>query len=265
MKRIVSVCFEGNHKRYYFDPKNLPIELNGFVVVETIRGLELGKVVEGFKDVSDDEIVGELKPILRIATDEDIKSSEDNKLLKKEMLPKIKEVVRESKLDMKVLDVEYTLDRSKLIISFSADQRVDFRELVKTLASLYKTRIELRQIGPRDASRIVGGLGPCGRALCCSTFLGDMQNVTIKMAKNQDLSLNPITISGLCGKLLCCISYEDEMYSKIKESMPSVGDTISTEKGDARVTSISVIDETVNVSYKDGTTDLILMSELVSE
>ena len=264
MKKVVSVVFEGNHKKYYFE--SIPnLKLNNLVVVETIRGVEIGKIVEEEKQIDDSEVVGELRPVIRLTTEDDLKRAKDNKALRPETLKRIKEIVKDFKLDMKVLDLEYTLDKTKLIIYFTADERIDFRELVKVLASEYKTRIELRQIGPRDASRIVGGIGPCGRKLCCHTFLGDIQNVSIKMAKNQNLSLNPTTISGLCGKLLCCISFEDTVYSRIKESMPDVGDTIGTEKGDAKVESINILDETVSVTYPDGSKDIISMEELTEE
>ena len=264
MPSVVSVIFDGNHKKYYFESID-GLSLEDKVVVETIRGLEIGRIVEETKEISDEEVIGELKKVIRKATEDDLRQEKENNTIRKDVLNGVKRIVAESKLDMKVLDCEYTLDKSKLIIYFTSDGRVDFRELVKVLAQEYKTRIELRQIGPRDASRIVSGIGPCGRKLCCSTFLGDIQNVTIKMAKNQNLSLNPTTISGLCGKLLCCISFEDQVYSKLRENMPDVGDTIETEKGEATVTQVNVLDETVQVSYKDGTVDLINMSELQEE
>lgn len=211
MKKVVSVSFKGNHKRYYFEA--LPfLKLNDKVVVETVRGIELGSITEEEKEIEEDKIIGELKPIIRKATDKDISDFEYNESQKEYLFNTAKEIIVNSHLEMKLLDAEYTLDKSKLIIYFSADERVDFRELVKSLAQSFKTRIELRQVGPRDASRIVGGLGICGRETCCKGFLGEIQNVTIKMAKNQNLALNPNSISGLCGKLLCCISYEEQLY-----------------------------------------------------
>ena len=264
MHKVVSVTFDGNHKKYYFGSID-GLSLKDMVVVETVRGLEIGKIVEEEKEITDEEVVGELKNVVRKATESDIKTSLENDAMKKDIISKVKEVVSSSALDMKVVDAEYTLDRSKLITYFTSDGRVDFRELVKELASIYKTRIELRQIGPRDASRITSGIGPCGRKLCCSSFLGDIKNVTIKMAKNQNLALNPTTISGLCGKLLCCISFEDQVYSKIRENLPEVGDTIETEKGDAKVTQVNVLDESINVTYSDGTLEVVSMSDLMVE
>ena len=264
MKKVVGVVFLNAHKKYYFEA--LPeLKIKDYVVVETVRGLEIGRIVEEEKEIDDSEVVGELKPVIRIATENDFKSLELNDQLKESLKEEVKGVVRDSKLDMKVLECEYTLDRSKLIIYFTADQRVDFRELVKVLASMYKTRIELRQIGPRDASRIVGGIGPCGRELCCSTFLGDIQNVTIKMAKNQDLTLNPTTISGLCGKLLCCISFEDEVYTKIREELPDVGSKITINEKEATVDSINIIDESINITFENGDKDVVSLSTLKGE
>ena len=211
MPKVVSISFKGNSRKYYFEAKE-DLHMGDKVIVDTIRGLELGSIIEEEKEIDDKEVVGELKPIIRKATDKDVSDYEKNQEIKPELFEKCKEIVADSGLEMKLLDAEYTLDRSKLIIYFAADKRIDFRELVKDLAANYRTRIELRQVGPRDASRITGGIGECGRELCCSSFLADIQNVTIKMAKNQNLALNPNTISGLCGKLLCCISFEDGAY-----------------------------------------------------
>lgn len=264
MHKVVSISFEGNSKKYYFAAID-GLHLKDIVVVETIRGLELGKVVEEEKEITDEEVIGELKSVIRLASESDIKTNEENNALKVDIIPKVKEASSKYNLDMKIVDAEYTLDRSKLIIYFTSEGRVDFRELVKDLAAIYKTRIELRQIGPRDASRITSGIGPCGRKLCCSSFLGEIKNVTIKMAKNQNLALNPTTISGLCGKLLCCISFEDQVYSKIRENLPDVGDKIETEKGDATVTQVNVLDESVNVEYEDKTVEVISLSDLTVE
>jgi len=261
MPQVVTITFEGNHKKYYFGAIEGLVPQD-FVVVETIRGLEIGKVVDGEKNISDEEVVGELKTVIRKATEKDLEDNKANKALKPSILLKVKERVVEDKLDMKVLDCDYTLDKTKLIIYFTAEQRIDFRELVKELAYLYKTRIELRQIGPRDASKIIGGIGVCGRKICCASFLGDIQNVTIKMAKNQNLTLNPNTISGLCGKLLCCISFEDRVYSDLKEQLPQVGDVITTEKGDGTVSQVNLIDETVVIVFADNTSDTLSLSDL---
>ncbi len=219
MPNVVTVTFEGNHKRYYFG--SIPnLEVGKYAVVETARGIEVGKIVQGEMEVSDDEVVGELKNVIRQATDKDMEAYLENQALKPELYEEVKSILTNYKeLEMKLLEVTYTLDRSKLIIYFTSDGRVDFRELVKEIAYKYHTRIELRQVGPRDASRIISGIGECGRIVCCSEWLGDIQNVTIKMAKNQNLSLNPTTISGLCGKLLCCIAYEDELYQEKIEGL----------------------------------------------
>lgn len=216
MPKVVSVSFEGNNKKYYFIPVG-ELHLDDKVVVETVRGLELGTVKGEEKEISDAEVIGELKSIVRKATDKDLTNYEKNNQDKEEIMSNCKKIISKYNLEMKLLDVEYTLDRSKLCIYFTSDGRVDFRELVKELAYVYKTRIELRQVGPRDASRIISGIGPCGRVCCCHKFLGDIQNITIKMVKNQNLTLNPNSISGLCGKLLCCISFEDTSKQKDKK------------------------------------------------
>ena len=218
MPKVVSIVFDGNHKKYYFGSID-GLELNQYVVVETARGIEIGKVIQKEMEIDESDIVGELKNVIRVASEKDLEAYNENVAMKPVLYEEIKAILNNYKeLEMKLLEVTYTLDRSKLVIYFTSDGRVDFRELVKDIAFKYHTRIELRQVGPRDASRIISGIGECGRALCCSEWLGDIQNVTIKMAKNQNLSLNPTTISGLCGKLLCCIAYEDEYYQeKLKE------------------------------------------------
>ncbi len=220
MPRVVGVVFEGNNKKYYFGAIT-NLRSKDKVVVETARGLEVGTIVEEEKTIDDKDVIGELKMVQRKATVKDLENYEENKALKPRLYDEVKSIISRSELEMKLLEVTYTLDRTKLVVYFSAEGRVDFRELVKDIAAVYKTRIELRQVGPRDASRIISGIGVCGRKVCCSSFLGDIQNVTIKMAKNQNLSLNPTTISGLCGKLLCCISYEDSLYEELNESSKS--------------------------------------------
>lgn len=214
MPKVVTIVFEGNHKKYYFGA--IPnLEVEKLAVVETARGIEVGKIVSGEMDIPDEDVIGELKMVIRQATDEDCQAYYQNRALMPSLYDEVKEILKNHKeLEMKLLEVTYTLDRSKLIIYFSSEGRVDFRELVKEIAFKYHTRIELRQVGPRDASRIISGIGECGRVTCCSEWLGDIQNVTIKMAKNQNLSLNPTAISGLCGKLLCCIAFEDELYQE---------------------------------------------------
>jgi len=213
MPKVVGVAFKGNNKKYYFSPiENL--NLGDKVVVDTQRGLEIGTIIEAEKEIADDKVIGELKPVQRKAVEKDLNDYESNLKIKPELYEKCKEIIHNSGLEMKILEAEYTLDRTKLVIYFSAEGRIDFRDLVKDIAAVYRTRIELRQVGSRDASRILSGQGICGREVCCSSFLGDIQNVTIKMAKNQNLSLNPTAISGICGKLLCCIAYEDDQYTQ---------------------------------------------------
>ena len=261
MVDVTTVLFRNNHKGYYFKAID-GLKEGDKVVVETTKGKELATVVNPIKSVEEKDIIGELKPILRVASEADLSNFEENLKLVPSIIETVKEKVREENLEMKVLNAEYTLDKSKLIIYFTADDRIDFRELVKTLAYIYKTRIELRQIGPRDASKIVGGLGICGHELCCKSFLGDIQNVTIKMAKNQNLSLNPNTISGLCGKLLCCISYEDSFYQSVRDRMPNIGDIIETEKGNAEVISVSILDETITVKHLDNSQEVISLNDI---
>lgn len=264
MVSVTTILFKNNHKSYYFKAID-GLKVGDYVVVETVKGKEVGIVAVPLKEVDESKIVGELKPILRVADEADMKAIKENEELAPSIIETVKEKVNICGLEMKVLDAEYTLDRSKLIIYFTAEDRIDFRELVKVLAYIYKTRIELRQIGPRDASKIIGGIGICGKELCCKKFLGDIQNVTIKMAKNQNLSLNPNAISGLCGKLLCCISYEDDFYQRIRDLIPDIGDTITTEKGNATVTAISILDETVTVKYEDNQVEVIELAELVEK
>lgn len=264
MPKVVSVTFAGNNKRYYFAPIE-DLKKDEKVVVETIRGLEIGTITEEEKDIEDSEVIGDLKSVKRKAEEKDLEDYKRNLSEKPDILEKTKKIISEYKLDMKLLDAEYTLDRSKLTIYFSSEGRVDFRELVKELAYVYRTRIELRQVGPRDASRIVSGIGMCGREVCCSSFLGDIQNVTIKMAKNQNLALNPNSISGLCGKLLCCISYEDQSYQSLKEKMPQKGDNVKTEKGYCVVQNVDLFSETVTVRYKDNSVDVVSFLDIIEK
>jgi len=256
MPKVVSVAFKGNFKSYYFE--SIPnLNKDDYCVVETVRGIELGRITETEKEIKDEEVIGELKKVLRKATPKDLEDFESNQNAKEETNKKIKECIIKSGLEMKFLDSEFTLDKTKLLVYFTAENRVDFRDLVKDLASIFRTRIELRQVGPRDESRMISGIGICGRQCCCSKFLGDIQNVTIKMAKNQNLSLNPNSISGLCGKLLCCISYEDKVYLMEKKRLPDVGEEIETEKGKALVTDVNIQDEMVTVKYSDDTVDVV--------
>lgn len=249
---IALIEFAENSKKYYFKiPKKLTLTNGLKVVVETIQGLELGTVYNTKKE-EDIEIINNLKPILRIATDKDKSNHQENLLESVDIVSKTKLLVDELKLDeMFILDANYTLDKERLTILFKSETRVDFRELVRELNTLYQTRIELRQIGSRDVAKLIGGLGPCGLVLCCSTFIGEFDAVTIRMAKNQELSLNPRNISGICGKLLCCLKYEDEVYEELKELMPDVGSKVTTDKGNARVIDINFVGTRVKVKYYD--------------
>lgn len=246
------IRFRSAGKRYYFDPLDFEIEEGMLVVVETIRGLELGEIVTTNIKVEEKFQDRELKPILRIATEEDIEADIENQKEEIEVIQTTKRLVKQNDLEMKVLASEYTLDKDRLVIYFEADGRVDFRQLVRDLNGVYRTRIELRQVGPRDAAKFIGGLGPCGLITCCTTFIGNFENISIKMAKNQNLSLNPTKISGACGKLLCCIKYEDELYDELRVNMPDVGDFVETEDGVGRVSSIQILRQTVRVVFKEG-------------
>ncbi|MGV3467131.1 MAG: PSP1 domain-containing protein [Heyndrickxia sp.] len=244
---VVGVRFKKAGKIYYFDPGDLIIQKNDSVIVETVRGIEFGKVVTARKSVDENDVVLPLKKVIRIANEKDQMIVSENKDAAKEAYEVCCEKVEEHQLDMKLVDVEYTFDRNKVIFYFTADGRVDFRELVKDLAAIFRTRIELRQIGVRDEAKMLGGIGPCGRMLCCSTFLGDFEPVSIKMAKDQNLSLNPTKISGLCGRLMCCLKYENDEYEAAKESLPDVGETIQTPNGMGKVIGLNLLERVLQV------------------
>ena len=231
MSEVVGIRFKEVGKIYYFDPIGFKLNKGDRAIVETIRGLECGEVAQANKDVNDDEIVKPLKPIVRVATAEDLKVVERNKKKEKEAFDICLKKIALHGLDMKLIDVEYTFDSSKVIFYFTSYGRVDFRELVKDLASVFRIRIELRQIGVRDESKMKGGLGMCGRPFCCNSFLGDFQPVSIKMAKEQGLSLNPTKISGTCGRLMCCLKYEQESYEHLLRVTPKVGAIVDTSSG----------------------------------
>ncbi len=258
MVTVIGVRFKKAGKIYYFSPMDLDIKKGDFVVVETARGVEFGECVTGKKNIGEDEIVAPLKNVIRIATDEDKEANALNKEKEKEALSVCLEKIEKHQLNMKLIDVEYTFDNNKVIFYFTADGRVDFRELVKDLAAVFRTRIELRQIGVRDEAKMTGGLGPCGRSLCCSTFLGEFAPVSIKMAKEQNLSLNPTKISGICGRLMCCLNYEQETYEEIRKRLPKVGSIVDTPYGKGEVVSNSVVKESVKVKVKikDGEDDI---------
>ena len=261
---VAQVQFRQAGKRYYFNPNHLNMNDNPFVVVETVRGVELGKVVGKLVEVDEKNLQNEIKPILRLATDNDISENEYNKGLEKEVLVTTKDLIRQNKLEMKLLAAEYTLDRDRLVIYFEAESRVDFRQLVKDLSDVYKTRIELRQVGSRDGAKFIGGIGPCGLITCCTTFIGEFDNVSIKMAKNQNLSLNPQKISGNCGKLLCCIKFENSVYEELREHMPDVGDKVMTQNGKATVTAINILRQSMRLVYEDGSYGQMALKDLVS-
>lgn len=248
---VVAIQFNRLGKKYYFDTANIDVKKGDKVVVETARGQELGFVVSNIMEIGNDELVSPLKPIVRIANDRDVRRYEENEERQAEVIIKTEELVQKNKLDMKLLNCEYTLDRTKLIIYFNAEGRVDFRDLVKDLANEFHVRIELRQVGTRDGAKVLGGIGPCGRQTCCTTFLTEFQPVSIKMAKNQNLSLNPNNISGICGKLLCCINYEDEQYKELRKTMPKMDSIVETSEGKGKVVNLNYILQEVTVKIKD--------------
>ena len=255
MARIVGVRFRNTGKIYYFDPGEYDIDMANHVIVETARGLEMGTVLIPPKDVPEEKVVQPLKPVIRIATDEDEASAQKNKEKEKDALRLCKEKVAKHGLEMKLVGAEYTFDGSKLLFYFTADGRVDFRELVKDLASVFRTRIELRQIGVRDETKILGGIGICGRELCCKSYLTDFVPVSIKMAKEQNLSLNQTKISGVCGRLMCCLKNEQETYEYLNKRLPSNGDTVDTFDGlQGIVSGVNVLRQTVKVLIDNGDT-----------
>ncbi|HBL05463.1 MULTISPECIES: stage 0 sporulation family protein [unclassified Clostridium] len=262
MITVIGVRFKKAGKIYYFNPGDLDIKKGDFVVVETARGIEFGECVVGMKELREGEIVAPLKNVIRKALEEDINANKTNKEKEEEAFKICLEKIKAHDLTMKLIDVEYTFDNNKVIFYFTADGRVDFRELVKDLASIFRTRIELRQIGVRDEAKMTGGLGPCGRSLCCSTFLGEFAPVSIKMAKEQNLSLNPTKISGICGRLMCCLNYEQETYEGIRKRLPKVGSIVDTCYGKGEVVSNSVVKESVKVkvNIKDGEDDIKVVS-----
>ena len=248
MTKVIGVRFRTAGKIYFFAPGKFDIKQGDNVIVETARGVEFGRVVSGPKDVKDEEVVQPLKSVIRPANEQDRKTVEKNRQKEKEAFKICLEKIRKHKLEMKLIDVEYTFDGNKILFYFTADGRIDFRELVKDLAAVFRTRIELRQIGVRDETKIRGGIGICGRPLCCSTYLTEFSAVSIKMAKEQNLSLNPTKISGVCGRLMCCLTNEEETYEVLNSQLPSVGDTVTTKDGLTGVVhSLSVLRRQVKV------------------
>lgn len=254
MAEVIGVRFKEVGKVYYFDPDNQKLHIGDTVIVETARGIECGKIAMENKEVGDDDIVHPLKKLIRKATKEDFKRLEDNRRKEKEALKICEKKIADHGLEMKLVDVEYTFDNSKILFYFTADGRVDFRALVKDLASVFRTRIELRQIGVRDESKMLGGLGVCGRPFCCSSFLGEFHPVSIKMAKEQGLSLSPTKISGTCGRLMCCLKYEQDAYTDLLKRTPKVGAIVKTPLGRGLVVENNLLSQTLKVKM-DNTPD----------
>ena len=252
MASVIGVRFKNAGKLYYFAPGAFWPTAGDAVIVETVRGLEYGEVVTGVKEVSDDLITPPLKKVIRIATAEDAQRNAENRAKEKDAIAICQKKIAEHKLQMKLVGCEYTFDNSKILFYFTSDKRVDFRVLVKDLASQFHTRIELRQIGVRDEAKMMGGLGMCGRPVCCASFLGDFQPVSIKMAKEQSLSLNPTKISGVCGRLMCCLKYEEDHYESTRKRMPRVGRDVATPDGIGTVMDLNILKETVRVRIPKG-------------
>lgn len=247
---VVGVRFKPAGKVYYFDPDDMNIENGENVIVETVRGIEFGTVVIPNREIDESEIVAPLKKVMRIATEEDREKDAANKEKEKEAFSICVEKIKKHDLEMKLIDTEITFDNSKFIFYFTADGRIDFRDLVKDLAAIFRTRIELRQIGVRDEAKMLNGIGICGRTLCCATFLGDFHPVSIKMAKDQGLSLNPSKISGICGRLMCCLKYEQDAYEDLLKNLPREGDIIDTPEGEGEVLSVNVLKQIIKTAVR---------------
>lgn len=248
MVKVIGVRFRTAGKIYFFDPLKFDVKRGDHVIVETARGIEYGTVVGDPKEVEDDKVIQPLKPVLRVATARDTEQENANKQKEREAFKICLEKIKKHKLDMKLIDAEYTFDNNKVLFYFTADGRIDFRELVKDLASVFKTRIELRQVGVRDETKMLGGIGICGRSLCCSTYLSEFIPVSIKMAKEQNLSLNPTKISGICGRLMCCLKNEQEAYEYLNSNLPNVGETVKTFDGlKGEVKSVNVLRQKVKI------------------
>ncbi|MBQ9278874.1 MAG: stage 0 sporulation family protein [Lachnospiraceae bacterium] len=259
MKDVIGVRFRTNGKIYFFDPLDFQVEVGQFVIVETARAVEYGKVVLGRRQIDEGKMSSQLKPIIRLANEKDAKQYEENKEKSKKAYDICIEKIKKHGLVMKLIDAEYTFDNNKVLFYFTAEGRVDFRELVKDLAAVFKTRIELRQIGVRDETKIVGGIGICGRELCCHSHLSEFAPVSIKMAKEQNLSLNPTKISGVCGRLMCCLNHEQDTYVYLNERMPNVGDIVKTKDGKkGEVHSVNVLRQKVKliVTLDDDTKEI---------
>ncbi len=248
---VAGVKFSSKGRMYYFDKKDIDLEIGDEVIVETERGLQYGFVVKNHEEINPEKLVSPLKSVVRVANKHDRSTYEKNVKDSEKAYLKAKEVVEELEVPMNLLDANYTFDRKQLLFNFTADDRVDFRELARRLAQIYKTRIELRQIGIRDKAREIGGIGPCGRFLCCNTFLNDINVVTINMAKNQMLALNPNKINGVCGRLLCCLSYEDETYTELKKGLPNIGDNYTYNGTTYKVTDVNILKRKVHLENEN--------------
>ena len=257
MSKIMGVQFQKNGKLYYFDANGIEAQSGSFVIVDTVRGPDLGEVVLSPRETNAMPETESLKKVIRIATEQDVQRGRDNRIREKEAFGICQKKIIEHKLEMKLVSVEYSFDGSKILFYFTANGRVDFRSLVKDLASVFKMRIELRQIGVRDEAKMLGGLGSCGRPICCGTFLSQFQPVSIKMAKEQNLSLNPTKISGVCGRLMCCLKYEQDHYEQTRKKMPKIGRTVNTPDGAGPVTDLNIVKETVFVRLTNGDTNEI--------
>ncbi|MFH1485240.1 MAG: stage 0 sporulation family protein [Chloroflexota bacterium] len=264
MADVVGIRFKRAGRVYYFDPVGLELDINDDVVVETSRGLEMGRVVIAPRQVLDSDIAEPLKPVVRKAEAEDKQREEEFRSREDGALQKCQEMIAESKLPMKLVCAEYNLDGTRLTFYFSAEGRVDFRELVRRLTSTFNTRVELRQVGPRDEAKLVGGFGRCGRPLCCASHLSTFSTVSIRMAKEQDLPLNPAKISGVCGRLLCCLAHESEQYRVMKEKMPAVGQIVDTPMGGGKVVGGNPLKETAEVELESGATVEVKLADLSS-
>ena len=257
MGKIIGIQFQENGKMYYFDSADVEVKTGDYVIVDTARGYDLGEVVMGAREIDEENWRAPLKKVIRLADEQDIQHGRENRIKEKEAFAICQKKINEHKLEMKLVSVEYAFDNSKILFFFTANGRVDFRSLVKDLASVFKMRIELRQIGVRDEAKMLGGLGPCGRPICCGSFLDQFQPVSIKMAKEQNLSLNPTKISGVCGRLMCCLKYEQEHYEMTRKKMPKIGREVITPDGTGPVTDLNIVKETVFVRLTNGDTSEI--------
>lgn len=256
MVKIVGVKFNNNNKTYFFSPGSLKLKKDDNVIVETARGTEFGTVVIEEREVDEKEVVSPLRNVVRVATEKDLEQLEENKKKEKEAFGICVDCIENRGIEMKLINVEYAFDNNKILFYFTADGRVDFRELVKDLAGIFRTRIELRQVGVRDEAKIVGGIGICGRVLCCKSFLEDFKPVSIKMAKSQNLSLNPSKISGVCGRLMCCLRYEHDTYEELIKATPDVGTYVETDDGPGEIIDVNLLRESVKVRLKKDETDI---------